>query len=170
MIKLKVDIRQACEEDISILEQQMNFGYLDKHKNRIERQKNGEVIYLIAWYKELPVGHVLIKWGGSEDEPIASNQKECPDLEDLLVKPEYRSHGVGRQLILYAQSLAKEKGYNKIGLGVGLDNPRAHTFYLNVGFEDCGFGEFTVGGSYIDSNGIKQSWEETCIYLVLTLN
>ena len=67
------------------------------------------------------------------------------------------------------KSLAKQNGYLRIGLGVGIDNARARSLYVRRGYEDAGFGGYRTGGCYIDRNGREQSWEEMCNYLIKEL-
>lgn len=51
-----------------------------KHGERLHRQAAGPAVYLIAHHAGLPIGHGLLKWGGSTDEHIASRlQGACPD-------------------------------------------------------------------------------------------
>ena len=130
------------------------------------RQDRGEVLYLIAWRGDAPTGHVLLEWGGTEDEPIRSRLLECPNLEDLFVIPEFRRQGIGSMLLDAAVTAVHEAGYTKLGLGVAVDNPGVMRLYAQMGFEDSGLGEYTSGGSYVDRDGTVQTWQETCTYLM----
>jgi GNAT superfamily N-acetyltransferase len=55
-------------------------------------------------------------------------------LEDMIVAPDVRRTGVGRQLIDFALSRAKREGCLRITLLTDSDNERAHRFYAQAGF------------------------------------
>ena len=65
---------------------------------------------------------VILAWDGDElaggvvvaDEDLPEFKQYGPWLSSLIVNPKYRDTGVGRQLALEAQSLAKRMGYKKI--------------------------------------------------------
>jgi ribosomal protein S18 acetylase RimI-like enzyme len=151
-------IRMVEEKDVPELEKNMCRGPLDKHRVRFERQSRGEAVYLAAFADGIPVGHVLVKWEGDVEG--------CPDFEDLLVSPDYRRRGIAERLLLHGGLTAKDRGFAKVGLAVGLENAAARALYAKVGYKDAGRKPYTIGGTYIDQEGHERSWSETCIYLV----
>jgi GNAT superfamily N-acetyltransferase len=164
--QLVVDVRPAIRGDVSALEKHLPFGPPDKHTDRFVRQENGQVIYLVAWHNGVSIGHALLKWQGAEEDRVATVlQGTCPDVEDLFVAESSRSQGVGRRLLDAAERLVREHGFKCIGLGVGVDNPRARALYERLGYRDAGLGLLHEHGEYVDSSGCKQSWDETCVYL-----
>ncbi|MBL7063989.1 MAG: GNAT family N-acetyltransferase [Anaerolineae bacterium] len=169
MDKMAVEIRPLAGEEIGLLEQHVAFGPPEKHRERFARQRKGTVVYLVAWRENLPVGHALLKWDGSTDEPMASELDSCPDTEDLFVSPDHRSRGIGSQLMDAVENLTRQQGYSRVGLGVGVENVRAHSLYERRGYEASGFGEYRERGCYVDRDGREQSWEEDCIYLIKQL-
>lgn len=56
-------------------------------------------------------------------------------LSHLIVKKEFRNHGIGMQLLDFLISTAKEMGYSEITLGVDSDNYQAVHMYKKKGFE-----------------------------------
>ena len=152
------------------MERALPYGPPEKHAERLERQRRGLVTYLIAWDQDLPVGHALLKWGGAEEQHIASAlEGSCPDVEDLLVLAAYRSRGVGTQMLQAAELLVRERGFRCLGLSVDVRNPRAQALYERLGFRDAGLGPHDERGEYVDRDGQVTTWEETCIYLIKTL-
>jgi ribosomal protein S18 acetylase RimI-like enzyme len=133
------------------------------------RQGEGDVVYLVAWIDDLPIGHVLIEWGGTTDEPVRTQLADCADLQDLFVAPDYRRRGVGSRLLNDAEVLVAEKGFPRLGLGAAVDNIDARRLYQRKRFLDGGFGEYRIGGKYIDRDGSDQAWEETCEYMIKQL-
>jgi len=171
LARLAVEIKPVAEEELGLLERHIGFDWAapGKHRERFARQQEGKVVYLLAWHGNLPVGHVLVQWQGTTDDPILSQLVDCPNLEDLFVAPDYRSRGVGSQLLEASEALAKRKWYSRIGLGVAIDNPRARSLYQRQGYNDAGFREYTTGGHYVDRDGQDKTWEEVCKYLIKQL-
>ena len=165
----KVEIRPLAEEEVPILEQHLRSGPAIRHRQRYRLQEEGGGYCLIAWHDGLPVGHGVISWSGSPDEPMASQLRDCPDIEDLFVLPEYRSRGIGSQLLAALEGLARRYGYSRVGLGVAIDNVRAWDLYLRRGYADSGFGEYTHYTIYIDDQGRTRARTESCVYLIKEL-
>ena len=151
-----------------LLGRHLNFdwGQPNKHRERFIRQQKGEVTYLITWHGKLPVGHILVEWAGTADEPMASVLKDCPTLEDLWVLPDFRSKGIGPRLFEAAEDLAQQLAYTQTGLGVAIDNDRARLLYMRRGYKDAGFGQYVTGGHYVDRQGKQQPWSEICYYMI----
>lgn len=170
MDKIAVEIRPLAGAEIGLFEQHIAFGPPEKHRERFARQRQGTVVYLVAWRENLPVGHVLLKWDGSTDEPMASELDNCPDIEDLFVNPDYRSRGVGSRLLDAVENLVRQQGYSRVGLDVGVENVRARSLYERRGYQASAFGEYRESGRYVDRDGREQSWEEDCIYVIKRLH
>lgn len=166
-----LQIRPLAPEELAVVERHIAFdwGAPGKHRERLARQGRGEAVYLIAWDGGTPVGHVLIVWGGTTDEPMRSRVADCADIQDLFVAPEYRLRGVGSRLLEEAEALVTQLGYPRVGLGAAVRNPLARHLYQRKGYQDAGFGEYHSRGVYIDPSGQEQEWEEACIYLIRQL-
>jgi GNAT superfamily N-acetyltransferase len=54
-------------------------------------------------------------------------------LEDLYVRPEFRGHGHGRELLVELARIAGERGYGRVEWSVLNWNESAHRFYEAVG-------------------------------------
>ena len=147
------------------------YGGPSKHRERIARQSRDEVVYLIAWLDDRPVGHALLKWSGSADVLEPSHLVEpCPDIEDLLVEEELRNQGIGSRLLQEAEDIVRAKGIRRVGLGadVAPDNP-ARRLYERLGYRDAGYGSYLLEGEYVDQDGQLQHWQEMCDYLIKDL-
>lgn len=55
-------------------------------------------------------------------------------IEDIIVKPNFRSSGIGTKIIEFAFSQAERDGCYKCSLHVGNMNERAKTLYEGLGF------------------------------------
>ena len=164
-----IAIRPLTSDEVARLEAQP-FQHSPKHRDRLARQQRGDVVYLVAWADDLPVGHVLLKWDGTTDPPMADVLDECPDIEDLFVLSDYRQQGIATQLMENAESLARDKGFGQVGLGAGAEvNDIARQMYERRGYVDAGFGEYVESGTAFDDAGREFRWEAACLYLVKTL-
>ena len=69
-----------AEGEVRLLEQHIAFDWANskKHRRRLDRQREGHAVYLVAWQEDLPVGHAFIRWDGPADHPIASKVDRCP--------------------------------------------------------------------------------------------
>ncbi len=160
---MNIEIKKIRDKDIKLLEKRLPRGGPEKHLKRLKEQQKGNSIYLIAWHKDMPVGHAFLKFYGRV------KIKNVPDIEDIFVSSKYRGKGIGSQLIKKAEALAKQQGYSKIGLGVGVENKEAISLYQRMGYRDSRVKQFRISGSHTDKKGKKHSWEETCIYLIKDL-
>ena len=84
-------------------------------------------------------GYVTIKWKAEYD---SFSQQNIPEISDLNVLPTYRKHGIGTALIYVGETMAKERGYTNIGLGVGMtaDYGEAQRLYVCLGYIPDGRG------------------------------
>lgn len=71
-------------------------------------------------------------------------------LDDIIVLPEYRHNGYGKELLDFCKQTAEKLGANKITLGMIDDNKRLRKWYEDNGFINTGYKKydgapFTVG-------------------------
>lgn len=80
----------------------------------------------------------------------AFRSNNIPEINDLLIHEPHRGHGYGKQLIATFEQIAKDLGYSKIGLGVGLykDYGRAQRLYIQMGYIPDGNG-ITYKNEYV---------------------
>src|SRR2546423_12240650 len=67
------EIRPLREEEIALLEQ-MNHSWpygrpQQLHQDRFRMQQEGEAVYLFAWHRQIPIGHVLLRWHRTSKAP-----------------------------------------------------------------------------------------------------
>jgi GNAT superfamily N-acetyltransferase len=167
---ITVEIKPIAEEEIAVLE-----GYLPdradpaKYRHHFEQQRRGESISLIAWQDRFPIGRILLQWAGIVDGPAASRLETCPYIGDLFVMENYRSSGVGSQLLAVAEGLALQRGYQRTGLYVRIDDLRARSLYGHRGYRDAGLGIYHAEGQYLDEHNQEHSWQADVIYMAKLL-
>lgn len=150
-------IRQATEADYAALHQIRPTITDDEIKGRLDKQSQGEVIYLVVAENNKLVSFVVLHWQGKKTHP------EYPDMVDLYTMESERGKGYGTQLIAECERLVKEKGFTKIGLAVNPTlNAPAKRLYEKLGYTH------DSKPPYID--GIYNGTEDWCIDLEKNLN
>jgi len=163
------NIRPIRAEDLTILSRTLVSGDPKKHSRRMEMQDRGDVTYLIAWEGTKPVGHVMIRWKGTEEKAPRRALPGCPHMEDLAVIETRRGRGIGSTLVAAAENAAREKGMDMIGLAVALDNPDAERLYRRLGYRDADIPPYESRWSFTDASGKTIEIRETDRYLVKEL-
>ena len=60
-------------------------------------------------------------------------------VEDVVVDNNYRSKGIGRQMMEYAINICQKNDCYKLALSSNLNRDRAHKFYEDLGFKKHGY-------------------------------
>ena len=111
---------------------------IEKYLRRIEDQKLGKAISLVAEYSEKPVGYINIypnnTWG-------AFGGKGYPEIVDFAVLEKYRKQGLGTILMDIAEEIAATYA-DVVYLGVGLHSGygSAQRMYVKRGYIPDGSG------------------------------
>lgn len=81
------------------------------------------------------VGLVIVwtRYRSGEPNDIAGEQAYIPDV---VVAASHRGRGIGRALLRAAESLARESGADRLGIGVLASNTAAKSLYLAEGFAE----------------------------------
>jgi ribosomal protein S18 acetylase RimI-like enzyme len=76
----------------------------------------------VAWADGEPLGHVHL------------TDDDCPEMQDLSVRSEYRRRGVATALIAAAEQAARARNAPAVRLEVGVGNSGAHGLYEALGY------------------------------------
>ena len=90
-------------------------GYFDR---ALEQQEVGRRAVFIAEYEGRMCGYCMLAW---EPKYAFFRKLGIPEIQDLNVLPEFRRQGIGGCMIDHCENLAREKGCEYIGIGVGMD-------------------------------------------------
>ena len=110
----------------------------DKHHMRLEHQREGKCIPLVAEYRGRPVGYVSVypdcPWG-------ALGGRGYPEIVDFAVLEKFRCLGIGSKLMDVAEEIAFQHA-DKVYLGVGLHSGygSAQRLYIKRGYVPDGSG------------------------------
>ena len=166
-----VDVRPLRSNDVDIVAAELNPARnAATHRVRVALQADGMLVYLIAWIGDAPVGHGLLLWEGPTGNPKQHLDRPCPYVEDLWVRNDVRSRGIGARILAEMTMLTISHGYDTISLSVGVENRRAINLYKRMGFTTTQVPKFTLSGMVAMSNGETQFWSERCQYMLKSLN
>jgi GNAT superfamily N-acetyltransferase len=133
----------------------------EQHRGRYEAQAGGRGIYLIAWERDKPVGHVMLKWPWWPERHVSeiTARHDCSWVEDLAVQAEYRNRGIAGTVMRELEALTRAHGLDRIGLTVGVDEgyAAARHLYDSLGYRDPGHGAFMESAA-IPGGGIWMDW------------
>lgn len=136
-------MRTAGREDLNILwdiamkmGSAKRQGYFDQS---LEYQEGGTRLVLIASAEGQDAGYCMLAW---QPKYAFFKKLGIPEIQDLNVLPDFRRRGIGRFMIEYCEALAREKGHEHIGIGVGMDASygAAQRLYVKMGYVPDGNG------------------------------
>lgn len=119
--------------------------YLDLafHPDTVANQLNDDnVSYLIALYKDEPVGYAKLKRNSVPPEWANEN---CIQLERIYALKAFIGKKIGKALMEESIKIAKQQGFNSIWLSVWQENKVAIDFYKKWGFTVIGYKKFVIG-------------------------
>ena len=166
-----LEVRPLRRHEIDIVGTKLNPARnAATHRARLSLQDDGTLVYLIAWIEQTPVGHGLLLWGGPTGSPKQHIEDPCPYVEDLWVRNDLRSRGIGARILVEMTMMAIAQGYKAVSLSVGVDNGRAIDLYKRMGFTTTRTPVFTLSGMVTAADGETHFWSERCQYMLKSLD
>ena len=111
----------------------------DYYERSIEHHVQGKRILFLARFDGAYVGFCFLNWA---PKYAYFKSENIPEIQDLNVLREYRERGIGTSIIKHCEDVVREKGYEQIGIGVGMDNSfgAAQRLYVKMGYVPDGYG------------------------------
>jgi GNAT superfamily N-acetyltransferase len=148
-------LRQGQAKDVDYFER--SFDYQDE----------GEREVLIAMLDGAPVGYCFLSW-----QPKYGFFKKLglPEIQDLNVMPDFRRRGIARALIAHCENLARGRGLEHMGIGVGLDASYgpAQVLYVSLGYIPDGNG-LTYDRKQVAAGEFRPVDGNLCLMMVKSL-
>jgi len=138
-------IRLAEHRDLEFLQE--SYKLLDNAMNKLMSQLMGTAEddgtenpddYWMGLIEQKS-GYILVAMEDNEPAGMAVVHKVDEleaHLEDLVVWPDFRRHGIGQALVKEAKNFAIQKGYRYMSLNVLPNNENAIRIYENEGFKE----------------------------------
>jgi GNAT superfamily N-acetyltransferase len=136
--------RRLQKEDIEILGD-LHFPWstrqqtIDKWTQYFEEQTRGTRISCLVLQGNSVngYGHLLL-----DSAYLSFRNENIPEIHDVWIYKESRNKGLGTLLIAQLETLAKERGFDQVGIGVGLyrDYGPAQRLYFRLGYQPNGEG------------------------------
>jgi ribosomal protein S18 acetylase RimI-like enzyme len=119
---------RAFTPDHAAPTQEFGAWYFD---GMLEQVRENCGVVLVALRDETPCGFVA---GYEAEDPEARSHYFC--IAELSVADEMRGQGVGTRLIAAIETIAHERGYKTIVIGVLVNNTRVKGLYNRLGYRD----------------------------------
>jgi ribosomal protein S18 acetylase RimI-like enzyme len=130
----QVKIRHLAQTDLPALEWEGEYSryrrlYTDIHQSALRGRS-------VLWVADLLgtglIGQLFVQLNSSRPELANGNDRAY--IYGFRIKPDYRSSGLGTQMLLVAEADLIRRKYRSVTLNVGRDNPRARSLYERLGY------------------------------------
>lgn len=145
----EIAVRQCTDDDLAALEMTEPPGS-GISRSLLQHQSADRIVYAAAWQMNQPVGTVVL-------DLISEH---TPELKHLFVQEDARGGGVGTALCAWIEDHAARAKFDKLYLGVGIENHSARRLYEGLGFRPTGQATTTTY-QYVNDDGQKQWATET---------
>lgn len=147
-------IRDVRRPDVSALE--ASILQADETFSRewlVRQQVAGNLDYIAAWIKGIPVGQGVILWSGYAIPQLAADFSCTPVIRSVEVAEEYRGCGIGSAIVAELEARARARGYKYISLGVMPGNTHAENLWRYLGYKEWVNGIVTATSIYERTGG-----------------
>ncbi len=155
------NVSLCTEDDLEVLKKDMPYGPENYHDRALQDQIDGKSKYLIVRKGDQLVGHGNLLLNGPKEVEVVEVLAGVPEISAMEIKTEFRSQGLGTEIITAAEQIAQSLGKTEICIGVSEQNPRARELYEKLGYTDRGLPKHKV------TQG-ENNFE--CVYLVKKLS
>lgn len=100
-------------------------------RNYHENMSDPLIHYLVALHNGKPIGFVSL-----HVQRILHHANRTGELQELIIDERYRGKGVGKQLMIAAEGLARSLGLEEIELTTRLHRSDAQEFYKSLGYSN----------------------------------
>jgi GNAT superfamily N-acetyltransferase len=125
-----------------------------EYSKRLAAQERGELVQVVAWDDEHPVGKAMVLFPGHEEYSVSAEREACGEIRDVAVELSARRIGVATAMIASLETAVRERGLWRIGLSVALadDDAPARDLYAKLGYT-VAHGPFITSTNLFDDGG-----------------
>jgi ribosomal protein S18 acetylase RimI-like enzyme len=159
---LEFHIRPAVLADLPAMEWEGEYRqYRRVYRHVMEEMQLGKRLILVAECDNFVVGQIFIQYNAHRIDIHQGFLSAY--LHAFRVRPAYRNRGIGTRLILEAESVLRERGYERVVIAAAEENHSARRLYERLGYS---FYKNDPGQwSFIDHKGKIQSVHEPSVLL-----
>ncbi|KGX92406.1 GNAT family acetyltransferase [Pontibacillus halophilus JSM 076056 = DSM 19796] len=143
MSETKWEIREATMEDASSLTTCMVMAYSTYN----ERLDGAFLPPMHVDYKEEIASFPVFVIEDKEEiigASIVMYEDDYLQIANIAVRPDYQGEGLGRVLMEFAESIARDKGYSEMRLATHALLTENRSYYLHLGWEESGRDETRI--------------------------
>ena len=129
------DVRIAGEDDLFPIIDRLSGADHSHLVTRVGDHLRGCV--LVARKGADTVGTVIVSWAPADEPEITAALPGVPLMYHLRVDEPHRCQGIGTMLIRRAEAMLRERGHDRVLIGVDQSNDRARRLYLSLGYRPC---------------------------------
>ena len=133
----------------------------------LEAQAEKRVELLLASYEGEVCAYGVLSW-----KPKYGLFKKLgiPEIQDLNVRPSHRRRGIAQAFIIHCENMARARGAEHMGIGVGLHSRfgPAQKLYVKMGYEPDGQG-INYDRMQVTPGEIRPIDDQLCMMLVKSL-
>jgi GNAT superfamily N-acetyltransferase len=129
-------VRVLDREGLAEVERRLPLWNGREYRRRLEAQARGLLVQAIAWDGDDPIGRAMILFPGHEEWSISAHRERCAEVRDVYVMEHARRRGAATALMERLEREAGARGFDRIGLMVGLDDSyaAARRLYESLGY------------------------------------
>lgn len=156
-ISMPVVLRIAEHSDLPKLEWYGQYAHFrNLFRRAFREQQLGRRLILLADSNGFPVGQVFIHF----IKPDSLIDERQAYLYSFRVMEMFRGYGIGTRLLVEAETIAAQRGFQWATIAAAKDNLSARRLYERLGYRV--YGEDAGNWSYIDHQGVARQVHEPC--------
>lgn len=162
-----IEVRRLSLADLDAIQEAMPSWNGREYARRLGYQDRGLAVQLVAWVGDIAVGRSMVVLPGHPEWSASAFREGCPELRDVGVAEAWQRRGIGGRLVAASEDEARTAGYERVGLGVGMDDSfgAARALYERRGYAFA-HGPFVQAARLEDDAGGGIPVAGVCVYLV----
>lgn len=165
------DVRRLRSEELEALQAWMPAWNSTEYAKRFAAQGRGELVQIVAWNDERPVGKAMVLFPGYEEYSTSAEREGCGEIRDVGVVEDARRRGVGTALIYELERAVRAHEMRVIGMmvDIGRDAGPGELLYEKLGYLRA-HGPFVSSTNLFDDDGKPIPVGAVMAFLTKSLN
>ncbi|MGA9161813.1 MAG: GNAT family N-acetyltransferase [Actinomycetota bacterium] len=147
-------IRRMEPGDLAALNGRLPVWNAQEYGRRLQAQDRGQMVEAIAWFGEVPGGRGMVLFPEHEEFSTSAVREGCAEVRDVFVVRPRRRLGVASALMAVLEDSARDRGMQRVGLSVSLDDDAApaRALYERLGYAHA-HGPFVSSTDLVGDDG-----------------